>query len=164
MGTGKRVRNNRSTQHAARAAVGVATTADRSQSDCRLPIAIVCAQALFNLSADPDERNNLALNPAHAAVVAKLGAMLKTKIDYPEVAKDVARYNIQMASRWWTQTGGPRWKEILGGTGVGPKSQPPGRNCSDPRHTTSCELSAGQEAYWGKLWRAWPEGYWWAAA
>ena len=66
---------------------------------------------LFNLTADPDEWHNLALKTSlehahYAPLLADLDALLKSKVDYPEVAKDVARYNIQMA-RWWTQTDFP---------------------------------------------------------
>lgn len=112
---------------------------------------------LFNLTADPDEWTNLAQDPAHATLVATLDTLLKSKIDYPEVTKDVARYNIQMA-RWWTSTE-PKWKEILGGIGHSAKSQPPGRgNCTNI--PLRCELSAGNEAYWGEIWRGWPQGYW----
>ena len=118
---------------------------------------------LFNLTADPDEWHNLALKTSlehahYAPLLADLDALLKSKVDYPAVAKDVARYNIQMA-RWWTQTE-PKWREILGGTGHSDHSQPPGRNCSNPKFVVSCELGAGQEAYWGEIWQQWPEGYW----
>jgi hypothetical protein len=52
---------------------------------------------LFNLSSDPDEWVNLALDKANQPLVDELDALLKTKIDYPEVARDVARYNIQVS-------------------------------------------------------------------
>ena len=48
---------------------------------------------LFNLTADPNEWINLAVHPRgdYSALVTELDTLLKTAIDYPEVARDVAR-------------------------------------------------------------------------
>jgi arylsulfatase A-like enzyme len=68
---------------------------------------------LFNLSADPNEMNNLAVAAAPDArptssvsastkqLIATLDAELRAQVDYPAVTKDVASYNIQMARWWW---------------------------------------------------------------
>ncbi len=116
---------------------------------------------LFNLTADPDEWHNLALdtpgNAQYKPLLAELDKVLRAKIDYPEVAKDVARYNIQMA-RWWTRTE-PNWRAVLAGKGLAEHSQPPGHNCSDPKAAERCEIFA-DEAWWGELWQTYPDGYW----
>ena len=71
---------------------------------------------LFNLSADPSESRNLAVEEpsAHAAAIAQLDALLRKSIDYPSVSMKVADYNIKMA-RWW-MADEPNWRAVLNGT------------------------------------------------
>ena len=60
---------------------------------------------LFDLRADPDENTNLAADPAFAAEVAALDAALRTEIDYPRVAREVALYNWEQMHGWINRTG-----------------------------------------------------------
>lgn len=71
---------------------------------------------LFNVTSDPNEMTNLALQktPAVAALIAELDADLRKQVDYPVVSMDVATYNIEMA-RWWMDTT-PTWASIVNGT------------------------------------------------
>ena len=58
---------------------------------------------LFNLSADASESDNLLQPPGNSAAEAiaeRLDAQLRTQIDYPAVALDVARYQHEQFS-WW---------------------------------------------------------------
>ena len=112
---------------------------------------------LFNLTEDPGEWNNLALQsgPKCAPLIKELDGLLKTAIDYPEVARDVARYNLEMA-RWWTRTE-PNWRGVLNGSKLASHSQPPGHDCAE--HPTACELAEGQVADWGEIWSEHPSWY-----
>jgi hypothetical protein len=74
---------------------------------------------LFNLSADPTESINLLIppvSPAIAALAATLDAQLRTQIDYPAVAKDVALYQHQQFVAW-TQTQ-VDWKKEIASPGA----------------------------------------------
>ena len=62
------------------------------------------APQLFNISADPMETTDLASSPAYASTVTKLTTTLRSAIDYPAVALDVADYNQKMF-RWYQQGG-----------------------------------------------------------
>jgi hypothetical protein len=55
---------------------------------------------LFNITADPMERNDLAAKAPD--LVQSMTATLKTAIDFPAVALDVADYNQQMF-KWYMQ-------------------------------------------------------------
>jgi len=62
---------------------------------------------LFNLTADPGEMNNLqAVAPD---VVASMDVLLRTQVDYPSVALDVAAYQKQQFL-WWTVNGTHDWE------------------------------------------------------
>lgn len=61
---------------------------------------------LFDLSADPDELNDLA--PLRPDAVAALDAQLRSLIDYPAVALDVGLYQKQQLRYWVSQT--PDWE------------------------------------------------------
>jgi arylsulfatase K len=111
---------------------------------------------LFNLTADPDEWNNLALDRRYASLVAELDAVLRKKVDYPAVAQDVAEYNLAMARKWMKRE--PHWRGVLGGTQLATVSQPIGHDCSDPKNVNLCELQAG-EPWWGNLWKERPAAY-----
>jgi sulfur-oxidizing protein SoxY len=62
---------------------------------------------LFDLLADAQESQNLA--PAHPEAVAQLDAALKSIIDYPSVAMDVAQYQKQQL-RFWVNATGKGWE------------------------------------------------------
>merc|ERR1719198_864406 len=59
---------------------------------------------LFNLTADPHEYTNLIDKPAYSAVQQKLTANLKSVVDYPNVAQDVAQYNKDSFMQWVNTT------------------------------------------------------------
>ena len=68
------------------------------------------APQLFDLTTDPGELMDLA--PTSPAAVAALDAQLRTLIDYPAVALDVAAYQKQQL-RWWVNNT-PGWeKEVV---------------------------------------------------
>jgi len=64
---------------------------------------------LFNLLKDPDEATNLATN--EPTTVSRLDALLRTVIDYPSVAKDVANYNHDSLATWVNHT--KNWKTLV---------------------------------------------------
>ena len=64
---------------------------------------------LFNLLTDPDENVNAAASSP--SVVARLDALLKTVVDYPTVANDVANYNHASFSAW--VNGNTNWKTTV---------------------------------------------------
>ena len=119
---------------------------------------------LFNLTADPDEWNNLAeglgqlfgaratsaeARAAHpyGALASELDALLRTEIDYPSVTRDVANYNMQM-TRWWMGVES-NWRGVLEG---GNATHPQGKN------------HGVLNADWGELWNEHPDDYfkaWW---
>jgi choline-sulfatase len=65
---------------------------------------------LFDLVADVDEMKNLA--PAHPEAVAALDEQMRTLIDYPEVALDVALYQKQQL-RFWVNATGTGWEKQI---------------------------------------------------
>ena len=68
------------------------------------------APQLFDLAADPDEMVDLA--PSQPSAVAALDGALKSLIDYPAVAMDVAQYQKQQLRYWVNST--PGWEtEVL---------------------------------------------------
>mmetsp|Transcript_71228 Transcript_71228/g.141226 ORF Transcript_71228/g.141226 Transcript_71228/m.141226 type:complete len:538 (-) Transcript_71228:1029-2642(-) len=73
---------------------------------------------LYNLTADPDEAVNLleptACRPTSAAAVAaeaELDKNLRSVVDYPAVALDVARYNQASFQSWMRRT--PDWQDQM---------------------------------------------------
>jgi hypothetical protein len=68
---------------------------------------------LFNLSADPHEMTNLYnASPAYVAIAEDLDAKLRSNIDYPAVALDVALYQKQQFL-WWAANGTTHWEEEI---------------------------------------------------
>jgi arylsulfatase A-like enzyme len=63
---------------------------------------------LFHLGDDPNERINLAVSDAQNAtileVLARLDDHLRSVVDYPEVALDVAEYNLNQFLYWTNHT------------------------------------------------------------
>ena len=76
------------------------------------------------------------------------------------MARDVARYNLEMA-RWWTRTE-PNWRGVLNGSKLASHSQPPGHDCG--KKPEACELAEGQVADWGEIWSEHPTWYVYATA
>eukprot|EP00045_Choanoeca_perplexa_P018203 m.282010 g.282010 ORF g.282010 m.282010 type:complete len:561 (+) comp17744_c0_seq17:3-1685(+) len=72
---------------------------------------------LFNLTSDPNEYTNLALDPDYSTLVSQLDQRLQSLIDYPNVTMEVAKYNQDMA-RWWMDTES-NWRSILNGSETG---------------------------------------------
>ena len=66
---------------------------------------------LFDLVADPGEARNLANTPAGAAAVPALDAALRSVIDYPSVALDVADYQRTQFRFWVNET--RAWRSVL---------------------------------------------------
>ena len=120
---------------------------------------------LFNVSSDPNEMTNLALQktPAVSALIAELDANLRKQVDYPAVSLDVATYNIDMA-RWWMDST-PPWAAVINGTWAVTGN---GTLCT--KSDASCQRKgSGQlNADWGLLWQtkeltghgATPSRYW----
>ena len=97
-----------------------------------------------NLTADPNEMTNLALQktPAVAAQIKSLDAALREQVDYPAVTMDVAQYNIDMA-RWWMEST-PGWAAVVNGTWA----------VTGNRTVPSFKKGSGQlNADWGELWQ-----------
>jgi len=67
---------------------------------------------VYNLTADPDELVNVA-GTLRADALAALDAALRSKIDYPAVARDVATYSHTQFQYWANRTG-PNWTEVVG--------------------------------------------------
>ena len=68
---------------------------------------------LFDLAADPGETRNLA-NSSDAARAAEsaLDAALRSVIDYPAVARDIAQYQLTQF-RYWVNVTGKGWRAAL---------------------------------------------------
>ena len=66
---------------------------------------------LFDLGADPGEAANLANTTAGAAAVSALDAALRSAIDYPSVALDIAEYQRTQFRFWVNQT--RTWRAVL---------------------------------------------------
>lgn len=64
---------------------------------------------LFNLLTDPGE--NTDISQSEPAAIARLDALLKTVVDYPSVATDVATYNHASLADWVKST--PTWKTVV---------------------------------------------------
>ena len=69
---------------------------------------------LFDLAEDADEMVDLA--PTSPADVAALDAALRSVIDYPSVALDVARYQLQQMWAWTNRT--PDWRTVAASSAV----------------------------------------------
>ena len=67
---------------------------------------------LFDLSHDPDESRNLIDNPDFRSIAEELEASLRSVIDYPSVAMDVAHYGKE-SFEWWVNKTGSAWKKEI---------------------------------------------------
>mgnify|MGYP005844955453 CR=1 FL=1 len=66
---------------------------------------------LFDLTQDPDEMVNLIHDTAYSNFKASLEQTLRTVVDYPKVALDVARYNKDSMKNWIDVMGEPDWRD-----------------------------------------------------
>ena len=66
---------------------------------------------LFDLTRDPDEMINLSSNPSYSSVVSSLEEALRSVVDYPRVALDVASYNLDSMKNWIEVT--PQWQNKI---------------------------------------------------
>jgi len=98
---------------------------------------------VFNLTADPDENHNLALEPANGGLVARMERLLLAQVDYPTVSMQVAEDNIAMA-KWWTRNQ-TNWRCMVNGT-----CEKPGKGGSQTWLNPD----------WGELWQLGPASYW----
>jgi len=96
---------------------------------------------MFNLTSDPNENINLALNAKNKKLLDHMEKLLLAQADYPKISMDVAKHNIDMA-KWWIEDQ-PKWKCILNGT------------CVDAGKRQQGVLNAD----WGTLWQLGPASY-----
>lgn len=66
---------------------------------------------LFNLTADPDENVNLASRRELQDQVGVMLQKLKSVVDYPMIARNVAKYGHESMKYWMSAT--PNWKDFL---------------------------------------------------
>lgn len=66
---------------------------------------------LFDLTKDPDEIINLGSNPSYTSVISSLEESLRSVVDYPRVALDVASYNLDSMKNWIEVT--PQWRDKI---------------------------------------------------
>ena len=66
---------------------------------------------LFDLTHDPDEMRNLITKPSYRSVVSSLEKSLRSVVDYPRVAMEVASYNLDSIKNWMDVT--PRWRNEI---------------------------------------------------
>jgi len=59
---------------------------------------------LFNLTADPNEYTNLIDKPAYATIQKELDTNMRTVVDYPKIALNVANYNKDSFMQWVNTT------------------------------------------------------------
>ena len=67
---------------------------------------------LFELVSDPDETINLAHNSSYAGILLELDADLRSVVNYPDVARDVASYDKQSFRCWMENVEGD-WREVI---------------------------------------------------
>jgi arylsulfatase K len=67
---------------------------------------------LFDLTADPAESINLVDKPQHAERVKTLLSKLRSVVDFPSVAQNVAKYNYDSMKSWINRTS--EWKAEMG--------------------------------------------------
>ena len=70
---------------------------------------------VYNLTADPDELTNVATSIS-VDVLAALDTALRSEIDYPAVAADIAHYSHQQFQWWANKT--ENWTAFLGSTAL----------------------------------------------
>jgi len=73
---------------------------------------------LFDLTHDPDEMTNLALNQTYLPAISVLERNLRSVVDYPRVALNVASYNLASMKHWMEVTGDPEWRTAIHAKGL----------------------------------------------
>lgn len=75
---------------------------------------------LFNVSADPEERTNLVDKAEYKSIMDDLDKQLRSVVDYPSVAVDVAKYGLTMFENWKEDLDnkGQDWKAEMGNKGL----------------------------------------------
>lgn len=73
---------------------------------------------LFDVTHDPDEMRNLASNETYLPMMTWLDHTLRSVVDYPRVALNVARYNEQSMKHWMEVTGDPEWRTAIHSKGL----------------------------------------------
>jgi arylsulfatase K len=73
---------------------------------------------LFDVTHDPDEMTNLASNQTYLPMMISLEQTLRSVVDYPRVALNVARYNQQSMKHWMEVTGDPEWRTAIHSKGL----------------------------------------------
>ena len=71
---------------------------------------------VYNLTADPNELENVAVSIS-ADALAALDAALRSEVDYPSVAHDIALYGHQQFQYWANKTGA-NWTEVVGSSSL----------------------------------------------
>lgn len=69
------------------------------------------AHQLFDLTNDPDELNDLIHDASYAGIVDQLDRNLRSVVDYPAVAIEVAQYNRDSMMQWIQTT--PDWMSVI---------------------------------------------------
>ena len=67
---------------------------------------------LFDLTLDPNEMRNLALEESYTDIIAELDRELRSIVDYPTVARDVASYDRNSFRCWKSNVEGD-WKQVI---------------------------------------------------
>lgn len=68
---------------------------------------------LFDLTNDPNEMINLASRSSYAQVTSSLKESLRSVVDYPRVALDIAKYNLDSMKHWMEVIGEQQWKTAI---------------------------------------------------
>ncbi|CAB9521624.1 Arylsulfatase K [Seminavis robusta] len=68
---------------------------------------------LFDLTHDPDEMTNLIQNDNYQSITTMLEGDLRSVVNYPEVALDVAAYNKDSMRNWMEVLGEKAWREAI---------------------------------------------------
>jgi len=68
---------------------------------------------LFDLTHDPDEMTNLIHHASYRSTVSSLEQLLRSVVDYPTVAQDVADYNLASLKNWIEVVGDPQWRSAI---------------------------------------------------
>ena len=67
---------------------------------------------LFDLTVDPNEMSNLALEPSYADIAEELDSDLRTIVDYSAVARGVASYEKRSFRSWASNVTGD-WRQVI---------------------------------------------------
>ena len=93
-------------------------SSDRAANMCTMKLVIYgtgneADNQLFDLTNDPNEMINLASNASYDPVISSLEQTLRSVVDYPRVALNVASYNLESMKHWIEVTGEPQWRTAI---------------------------------------------------